>query len=197
MIYTILSLLSTAVTIFSLLCLIYIFLTWFPGAKFTRFGKLLTAICAPYMNFFSRITFLRLGNVDFSPIISIGILSILATTLSRIQNTGRLFIGGIFGNLLSVILSAFLYLVCIFFLLVFVRWISLIKSHGYTSVESGWNKVDIMVKSIVYRIAGTFTKSNLSYQRALLISWIATLVFMFVVYVLVTILIRLCFASPI
>ena len=52
MISSILSLLSAAVSIYTILCLIDIFMSWLPGIKFTSFGRFISAITEPYMGFF-------------------------------------------------------------------------------------------------------------------------------------------------
>lgn len=38
-----------------------------------QFGQILASICDPYMNYFRGIRFLRIGNMDFSPVLSIGL----------------------------------------------------------------------------------------------------------------------------
>ena len=65
MIQTILSILAAALSLYTLLCFIYILMSWFPGAKFTKFGHVMSAICEPYMNLFRKMSFLRIGNIDF------------------------------------------------------------------------------------------------------------------------------------
>ena len=54
MISSILSLLSAAVSIYTILCLIDIFMSWLPGIKFTSFGRFISAITEPYMGFFFK-----------------------------------------------------------------------------------------------------------------------------------------------
>ena len=92
MIQTILSIIAAVLSLYTLLCFIYILMSWFPGAKFTSFGRGLSAICEPYMNIFKRLSFLRIGNIDFSPIVSLGILSLASAILAGIQRTGRIFL---------------------------------------------------------------------------------------------------------
>lgn len=175
MIQTILSIFSFIVFIYSLLCLFYILMSWLPGIKFTKFGHFVTKICEPYMNLFSRITFLRIGNFDFSPIISLGILSILTVILAGIQQTGRIFFGGILAAILSSLWGILSSILGIFFILILIRWLVLLINKGRTSYESGWNQIDMILNKITYKIAGTFVKTSLSYQKSLLVSWISIL----------------------
>lgn len=196
MIHEILRLLSALITVYTVLCFINILLSWFPGAKFTGFGRFLSGICDPYMDLFSRIPFLRIGNIDFSPIISLGLLSLASTILSRIQATGRIFIGGILASILGSLWSITSSLLSILFILVLIRWIFLLFSKGKTSYDSGWYQIDMMINKFSYKVAGTFTKKSVSYQTSLLITWIAFLVIMVAGNVLINILCNLCVMLP-
>lgn len=196
MISTILSILSAIITLYTLLCFIDIIMTWIPGAKFTKFGKFISSVCDPYMNFFSKFGWLRIGNIDFSPIISIGILSLVSSILGGIQSTGRIYFGGILATIIYMIWNVFSSLLGIFFILIVVRWIALLINHGRTSFDSGWNQLDQVLNKITYRVAGTFTKSSMSYQKSLLITWITFLVIMLAGRFLIGILCNLCNALP-
>ena len=185
MIQTILYFLAAALSLYTLLCFIYILMSWFPGAKFTKFGHIMTAICEPYMGLFRKMSFLRIGNIDFSPIVSLGILSLASAIL-----------GGILGTILSSLWGIASSIMGIFTLLIFIRWIFLTINKGRTSYDSGWNQVDMLLNKFTYKVAGTFTKSSMSYQRSLLISWIAFLVILGVGHFLIAILVNLCYRMP-
>lgn len=172
MIQTILSLLSAVITLYTILCFIDILLSWIPGLKFTKFGHFISSVCDPYLNFFSKAGWLRFGNIDFSPIISIGILSLVSSILAGIQGTGRIYVGGILATIISMIWSIISSLGSILLLLIFIRWIVLVINKGQTSYDSGWNQLDTILNKFTYRISRTFIKSGCSYQKSLLISWI-------------------------
>ena len=121
MISSILSLLSAAVSIYTILCLIDIFMSWLPGIKFTSFGRFISAITEPYMGFFSRLRFLRFGHVDFSPILSIGILSLVSSILSSITATGRIWFGGILASVVSMLWSVVSSVLSIFCIVILIR----------------------------------------------------------------------------
>ena len=196
MIQMILSILAAALSLYTLLCFIYILMSWFPGAKFTRFGHFMTSICEPYMGLFRRMSFLRIGNIDFSPIVSLGILSLASAILAGIQRTGRIFFGGILGTILSSLWSITSSIIGIFTLLIFIRWIVLLINKGRTSYESGWNQIDMILNKMTYKIAGTFSKKSMSYQTSLLMSWIILLVALGVGHFLILILVNLCYRMP-
>lgn len=194
MVYIIFSVLSAAVTIYTILCVIDIFLTWIPGAKFTRFGRFMDSICEPYLNLFSKISFLHVGNIDFSPIVAIGILSLLSSILGGITRTGRLYLGGILGTIIQMLWSICSTLLVLFFLLTLIRWI--ILTANKTSYSSSWQQLDYLLEKIAYKISKPFSKGNLSYKQALLVSWIGMLVILIAGYIITGILTNLCGRIP-
>ena len=196
MIQLILSILAAALSLYTLLCFIYILMSWFPGARFTKFGHFMATICEPYMNLFRKMSFLRIGNIDFSPIVSIGILSLASAILAGIQHTGRIFFGGILGTVLNSLWGIASSIIGIFTILILIRWIVLLINKGRTSYDSGWNQVDMILNKMSYKIAGTFSKKTMSYQTSLLLSWIILLVTLIVGHILIDILVSLCYKMP-
>ena len=196
MIQLILSILAAALSLYTLLCFIYILMSWFPGAKFTKFGHFMTAVCEPYMGLFRKMSFLRIANIDFSPIVSLGLLSLASAILAGIQRTGRIFLGGILGTVLNSLWGIASSIMGIFTLLILIRWIVLLINKGRTSYESGWNQVDMILNKMSYKIAGTFSKQTMSYQKSLLLSWIILLVTLVAGHILIDILVSLCYRMP-
>ncbi len=196
MIQTILSIIAGVLSLYTLLCLIYILMSWFPGARFTKFGHFMTSICEPYMGLFRRMSFLRIGNIDFSPIVSLGLLSLASTIIAGIQSDGYLSFGRILAAVLNALWGISSSIIGLFTLLIFIRWIVLVINKGRTSYDSGWNQIDMLLNKISYKVAGTFTKRGISYQRSLLITWIAFLVILGVGYLLFGHLIYLCKKIP-
>ncbi|TMN23507.1 YggT family protein [Lentibacillus cibarius] len=70
---TLFVLLSGALQLYSFALIIYIFMSWFPGARESAFGSFLTKICEPYLEPFRKII-PPLGMIDFSPIVAIMVL---------------------------------------------------------------------------------------------------------------------------
>lgn len=192
----VLSILSGLVVLYTVLCLISIFMTWIPGAKFTKFGKVISAITDPYLNLFSKRGWFRVGNIDFSPILAIGILSILSSIIGGIATSGRIHFGGILAMILGMIWSLISTLLGIFILLILIRWIVLLVNKGQVSTNSAWYQVDLMLQKFVYKIGNTFFRNNLTYQKALLVSWISLGIIWLIARVLFGILINLCNNIP-
>ena len=192
----VLSIISGLIIIYTVLCLISIFMTWIPGAKFTKFGKVVSAVTDPYLNLFSKRGWFRVGNIDFSPILAIGILSILSSVIGGITTTGRIHFGSILGMILGMILSLISTLLGIFILLILSRWIVLLVNKGQVSTNSAWYQVDLMLQKFVYKIGNTFFRNNLTYQKALLVSWISLGIIWLIARILFGILINLCGQIP-
>ncbi|ART76272.1 YggT family protein [Sutcliffiella horikoshii] len=66
-------LLNDLVFIYTIALIIYIFMSWFPGARESSFGRILGRICEPYLDMFRRII-PPLGMIDISPIVAIFVL---------------------------------------------------------------------------------------------------------------------------
>ncbi len=193
---TVLSILSAVIIIYTILCLISIFMTWIPGAKFTKFGRFISSITDPYLNIFSRKGWLRFGNIDFSPILALALLSLLSSILGGITTTGMLSLSNILVLVINMIWSVASSLITIIFLLILIRWIVLLVNKGQVSTNSGWYQVDLMLQKFVYKLGNTFFKTNLTYQKALLVSWISLAVILVVLRILMNLLLGLCNMIP-
>jgi YggT family protein len=64
------SLITTLLTFYSYAIIIYILLSWFPGARESGFGQILAKICEPYLEPFRKMI-PPLGMIDISPIVAI------------------------------------------------------------------------------------------------------------------------------
>lgn len=67
------NLLDTALNIYSFALIIYIFMSWFPGARESSFGVFLAKICEPYLEIFRRFI-PPLGMIDLSPLAAIFVI---------------------------------------------------------------------------------------------------------------------------
>lgn len=60
---------------YSYALIIYIIMSWFPGARESGIGEFLARICEPYLDQFRRFI-PPLGMIDFSPIVAILVLNL-------------------------------------------------------------------------------------------------------------------------
>ncbi|WP_047984543.1 YggT family protein [Ornithinibacillus californiensis] len=78
MLETIFQFLSYALRIYSFGLIIYIFMSWFPGARESSFGEIMTKLYEPYLEPFRKFI-PPLGMIDFSPIVAIIVLQLAGT----------------------------------------------------------------------------------------------------------------------
>ncbi|WP_366249509.1 YggT family protein [Terribacillus aidingensis] len=77
------SIISTAFTVYSFALIVYILMSWFPGARQSAFGEILGRICEPYLDVFRRFI-PPLGMIDLSPIVGIIVLRLAESGLYTI-----------------------------------------------------------------------------------------------------------------
>lgn len=118
MIASLFNTLGFVVKIYSYLCIIYIFLSWF--GSHSR-GGFLYEICNPYLSRFRRFKFTQIGMVDFSPILAIGILSLFANILFQIADTRTFSVLRIVLNLVGIVWSFFSFLLNFFIIILIIR----------------------------------------------------------------------------
>lgn len=185
---------TTVVSLYTMLCFVRIIITWFPGINYSNIGRFLSTICDPYMNLFSRLP-LRIGGLDFSPMISIGLLSLLSSVLENITATGRIYFGGILVSLLSLVWSVCSSLLSIFLLALIIRYLVLIFSkRKYNSI---WDHFDSALSPIIFKITKIFTKGkSINYKTALGLSIFESVVFLISGQILLQVLINLLVKLP-
>lgn len=85
--------LSKLIQVYSTIIIIYILMSWMPGAYQSKFGQLLIRICEPYLGFFRRII-PPIGMISVSGIVAILVLNLAQRGLfSLYQIVLRLFFG--------------------------------------------------------------------------------------------------------
>ncbi|MEJ8777797.1 YggT family protein [Pseudogracilibacillus sp. ICA-222130] len=61
---------SIGFTVYTYVLIIYILMSWFPGARDTAFGEFVGRVCEPYLEQFRKFI-PPLGMIDISPIVAI------------------------------------------------------------------------------------------------------------------------------
>ncbi len=152
-------------------------LTWFPGAEYSPFGRVLSQICDPYLNIFRRFSFLRFSAFDFTPAIALCILIALSTFLSGISSGAAVKLGGLLAMIVSMcwsIVSSILTFLAIILVIRLVIFLLKKDGNGYYSI---WDSVDRAVTPLIFRISGFFVKGSISFQKALIISIVTIIAF--------------------
>ena len=76
---------ESAVSIYSILLIIYILMSWVPSLRETTFGKFIGKIVEPYLAFFRQFI-PPLGMIDISPIVAIFALRFISTGIRTVFN---------------------------------------------------------------------------------------------------------------
>jgi YggT family protein len=80
---TVFGLLIRLIELYSWALIIYILLSWFPNARESSFGQVLSRICEPYLEPFRRFV-PAFGMIDISPIVAIFALKLAAEGLYQV-----------------------------------------------------------------------------------------------------------------
>lgn len=77
--------LNSLINIYFYAIIIYIFMSWIPGARESQIGRFLGTICEPYLEQFRRFI-PPLGMIDFSPIVALFVLQFAQVGLNSLQS---------------------------------------------------------------------------------------------------------------
>ncbi|WP_288303871.1 YggT family protein [uncultured Treponema sp.] len=182
----ILRIISAFLSLYSLLCLLRIIITWIPNYSYSKPADILAQICDPYMNLFRGIKWLRFGSFDFSPALALCILGAGSQLFSSLANGGYINLQMILTIILEIFFSILSSLIFFLIILFAIRLILImINRDSYNTSGFMANQIDSSISSIVYRIARTFAMGRrITYKAALIISIIALLFLQFALRIL-------------
>lgn len=184
----ILRIISAFLSLYSLLCLFRIIITWIPNYSYSKPADILAQICDPYMNLFRGIKWLRFGSFDFSPALALCILGAGSQLFSSLANGGYINLQMILAMILGIFFSILSSLIFFLIILFAIRLILImINKDSYNTSGFMANQIDSSISPIVYRIARTFAMGRrITYKAALIISIIALLFLQFALRILLT-----------
>lgn len=187
--------LAAAISIYSLLCVIRIFLTWIPGLSYSPFGRFLSAICDPFLNLFSRIRWLRFGAIDFSPIFALAVLSMASFIFERLSRGMQIS----FGLILMLIIQTAWSIVAaiILFLIIVVAARLIVALVGGDKNSSLWYQIDSSLSPLVYAITKPFSGGRpVAYRNALVFALVLLIALRFGGGIAVEWIINMCRRIP-
>ncbi|QSH92306.1 YggT family protein [Treponema medium] len=150
------------------LCFIKILLSWVPSAAYSSFGRVLSSICDPYLNWFRRFRFTRIGMVDFSPMLSLGILSIAAQLITSILATGTISLWVVFVSIIQLVWSfiGFMLNLLIIFLIIRLGY----DLFGSSSSSPFWYNLDKFLSPVIAKVTVFFPRKPLQYRTRLILT---------------------------
>ncbi len=170
--------LATTISIYNLLCIIRIFLSWIPGISYSPFARFLSKVCDPYLNLFSRIRWLRFGAIDFSPIVALAILSMAVSIFLRLGHGGGISFALILCQIVQTAWAIVAYI--IFFLIIVVAVRLIVAWMGSDKNSSLWYQIDSSLSPFVYSITKLFSGGRpVAYKNALVFALVMLIILRF------------------
>ena len=156
------------INVYLFLCFIKILLSWVPSAAYSSFGRMLSSICDPYLNWFRRFRFTRIGMVDFSPVLSLGILSIAAQLITSLLTTGTISLWGLCVSIIELVWSfiGFMLNLLIIFLIIRLGY----DLFGSSSSSPFWYNLDRFLSPVIAKVTGFFPQKPLQYRTLLILT---------------------------
>ena len=156
------------INVYLFLCFIKILLSWVPSAAYSSVGRMLSSICDPYLNWFRRFRFTRIGMVDFSPVLSLGILSIAAQLITSLLTTGTISLWGLCVSIIELVWSfiGFMLNLLIIFLIIRLGY----DLFGSSSSSPFWYNLDRFLSPVIAKVTGFFPQKPLQYRTRLILT---------------------------
>ena len=171
---TVFQFLSAVVSIYMLLIIFRVLLSWFQGRLNGKGVDLLIKVTDPYLDRFRNISWLRFGFLDFSPVVAIALLGLLSQIFTSFAITGQLTVWMVVAFLIRSIWSFISFFADALIILMVFRLITV-------TFFSGWShqllfQLDNLLYKVVSRILGMFTTKNTKFSIALAVSALVLLV---------------------
>ena len=180
--------LGTAINIYIWMCIIRIILSWSPTLLRNGIGQFLCEFCDPYLVFFRRFKFTQIGGLDISPVISLGLLSVLKNICFSIYESGNFSILNVGIILISSFYQVLEFILNILTFLALLRFI-LDFSYKYRS-SFVCTFIDNIFKPIImfiikYIFGGRWQKERWALFLIFLLFLLLDVAFYFAIYYLI------------
>jgi len=179
MLSTVMNVISAVLSVYMILIIIRIFLTWFRGNTNSRAVQLLVSIVDPYLDIFRKITWLRAGTFDFSPIVAMMIIGLFVQMTSSIAQTGRFTALMLLTYIIYALWSFLSFILDILVIMMVVRFISTFITKRSHQI---WFIIDNILNRVMSKILGVFTSKPVPFKQALLICGLLLFVIRMVLY---------------
>lgn len=171
---TLMNVISAIFSVYMILIIIRIFLTWFhSNLHSSKAVEILIQMVDPYLNIFRRISWLRAGQFDFSPIVAILVLGLLVQMTSTIAQTGTFSFMMLVSYIIYAVWSFVSFILNILIIMMVVRFISLFFKR---SSNQFWFTMDNILNKVMAKILGIFSSKPIPFRKALIICGLILLV---------------------
>ncbi len=156
--FFILKTVSTCLTLYSVVCLVRVFLTWIPNLAYSPFGRFLAQITDPYLNLFRKLNPTGKFGVDISPIFAFAALMLATNILETIAITRTFSITMLIAQIISLTWSIASSLLTIINIVVLIRLIAMMFNKNSGQI---WIAIDQMLYPLTKRINAIFSKNKI------------------------------------
>jgi YggT family protein len=192
------AILASLTSIYAIVCVVRIILTWIPRATFHPVTKFLASICDPFLDIFHNIRWMRMGSLDFSPAIALCLLGAISTICSHLANSSILRLGIILGLLIQTIWSVASSVISFVIILLIIRLIMVLVSGGAFSSNPLIYQLDQCIGTLVTAISRTFTGTRqITYKTGLIIAIVTLVVLNFIGQLVFSIIVGLLAGLPV
>ena len=157
---------AACISIYMLLIIIRLILSWFSSQQHRNDKGALSKLCDPYLNIFKKIPFFTIGYIDFSPIIALAVLVIAGDIIRQFGLLGTITPGIILAICIKAIWGALTSLLFFIFIVVLIRIIILYIKR--TAESPLLISIDSFLEPLSSKIASIFTRTG-SYAANLLV----------------------------
>ena len=168
---------NVLVSIYSMVIIVRIILSWFAGS--VRIPDFILKITDPYLDWFRQFRFLRIGYLDLSPIAALGVLSVLSRVLVTLAHYGTIRLGIVLAMVLQIVWSAASFFFIFLIIILILRLIGYLTNQNIYGVF--WRMVDTISQPVLYRIKRIiFRKSIVNYLTGIIVSTVVLIAVYFI-----------------
>lgn len=165
----VLRVLNGLLIVYLMILSIRIILTWFKGSFQGKAGELLKQATDPYLEIFSRITFLKQGMFDFTPLAGILVLVVALDLVNVLLVYERITIGLLLASIISALWGGLSFILLLFLVLGVVQIVSARFSRN--SESPLLRMIKLMFQPIIDLVARLLRpRRELSYNQYLYIT---------------------------
>ena len=160
--------LSFLVGVYMMIIFVRIILSWFAGMDQGRLPGILAKVTDPYLDWFHRFPALRMGFLDLSPIVALGVLSLVNRVLNILANYVTISIGIILAIILQTAWGAVAFFLGFLVIVLILRLIIHFISQSGGSV---WRIIDGLSQPVINRINRHIFKNRIvNFTTSLILS---------------------------
>ncbi|MDR2149657.1 MAG: YggT family protein [Spirochaetaceae bacterium] len=191
----VMNILAGLTSLYLILIFIRVLMTWFSGMQYGRPLEILCHITDPYLNWFQRFSFLRLGAFDLSPVAAMAILSVAHTVFNTLGRGGRIRFGIIAAMLISAVWSAVSFVLGFCTIVLILRLIAyFINANIYSSF---WRVIDSISQPILFQVNRFFFRKRIvRYSTGIILSILVMIISSIVGGIFISILQQLLIRLP-